>query len=72
MPGAVTCGGDAVASMGGRCVDGREVEHALANALQASPRGGDFVVTGPTIDGEELGIVVRLLGDHLFVSDVIL
>ncbi len=72
MAGAVRVGGDSVASMGGRGVDGRDVRHALENATAAEVQGRDLLCTGPTVDGEPLTIVLRIVDDTLYVSNVIL
>lgn len=72
VPGAVRIGGDAVLSMGGRGVDGRDVRHALVNATAAEEQGPDVIVTGPTIDGDALRIVLRIDDDGLHVSNVVL
>jgi hypothetical protein len=71
-PYAVQCLGDSVASMGGRGVDGRDVQHALEHAFVATQSGPDVLVTGPTIDGESLSLVVRVIEDCLYVSNVVL
>jgi len=70
--GAVRIGGDAVSSMGGRGVDGRDLHHALENAVAAIEQGADLLVTGPTIDGEALTIVVRITDDCFYVRNVLL
>ena len=71
-PGAVRLGGDSVSSMGGRGVDGRAAQHALAHAYAAGVKGQDVVCTGPTLDGEPLTIVLRIDGDTILVSNVVL
>ncbi|HSY20519.1 MAG TPA: hypothetical protein VK841_00290 [Polyangiaceae bacterium] len=71
-PSAVRIGGDAVLSMGGRGVGGRDVGHALVNATTAEEQGPDVIIMGPTIDGEVLRIVARINEDGLHVSNVVL
>ena len=58
--------------MGGRGVDGRDVQHALANATAVNWQGADLIIAGPTIDGEELQVIARVDGDYVYVSNVLL